>query len=151
MRDVGEIQGIGNGASGGRGQVMLTAILEKRRRTDDRVCSFALAFWLVSTILLLVVILIMLFHDQASAFPLTAALKGIDPSTMQWVATGCATLSSALFVYFMKARHEQAKTTFLLVMVMDGNVGEAARFLFGEHGRGSGAIDAMNDAIGGVS
>ncbi|MEZ5936757.1 MAG: hypothetical protein R3C52_00890 [Hyphomonadaceae bacterium] len=132
---------------GGDPRAMLRAILEKKRTSDNRVCGLAFAFWLLSTVVLLAAIGALIFQQDAENVPIIAELVHLNSNTLQWIATACAILSSALFMNYMKLRQEQTKHTFLLVLVMEGSVKEAATLLFGDQHK-TGMLDAAAEVIG---
>lgn len=144
----GPASGAGGGAASHAG-TMLRALLEKKRASDTRVCGLAFTFWLLATCVLLVAIAGMILHDSDTSMPVVSLLAHLPGSTLQWVATSCAILSSGLFMNFMKLRQEQTRHTFLLALVMDGHVRDAAALLFRDKdGRGGLALEAASEAFG---
>lgn len=128
---------------------MLQTLLEKKRASDNRVCGLAFFFWILATCVLLVAIAGMILHDSNTELPVVSMLAHMPDSSLQWVATSCAILSSGLFMNFMKLRQEQTRHTFLLALVMDGHVRDAATLLFREkEGRRGRALDAASEAFG---
>ncbi len=130
-------------------RTVLTQILHQKCRSDSQVGSFAFAFWVIATVVFITSVAALIFGPQMQNLPLLSILGNMDDSHLQTVATACGIVSSALFMTFLRLRQEQTKHTFLLILVMDGSVKDAASLLFGGRESKSGlAIEAADVVLG---
>lgn len=112
-------------------RTVLSDLLHRKCNDDGRVCSIAFAAWVLATIVFLIAVAAMIFGDSARGIPVLSALSRMPDAHLQTIAASCGIVSSVLFMTFLRLRQEQTKHTFLLVLVLDGNVREAATLLFG--------------------
>ena len=131
-------------------RVVLSQILHQKCRSDSRVCTFAFVFWLVATVVFVGAVAALIAGETMRGVPILSIMGTLDDSHLQAVATACAVVSSVLFMTFLRLRQEQTKHTFLLILVMDGSIKDAASLLFGG-GRNSKtgmAIEAADVVLG---
>lgn len=112
-------------------RTVLSDLLHRKCNDDGRVCSIAFAAWVLATIVFLIAVAAMIFGDSARGIPVLSALSRMPDAHLQTIAASCGIVSSVLFMTFLRLRQEQTKHTFLLVLVLDGSVREAAALLFG--------------------
>jgi hypothetical protein len=130
-------------------RAVLTQILHQKCRSDSQVGNFAFIFWVVATVVFVGAVAALIFGPQMRGVPVLSILGGMDDAHLQTVATACAIVSSVLFMTFLRLRQEQTKHTFLLILVMDGSVRDAASLLFGGRESKSGlAIEAADAVLG---
>ncbi len=129
---------------------VLKEILHQKCQSDGRVCSLAFVFWLLSTLVFFAAVLGLILGDKIEGIPLVGSM---EVGHLQAAATGCGIVSSALFMTFLRLRQEQTKHTFLLILVMEGSVKDAASLLFGgEQRRASNmALDVVDTAFGALN
>lgn len=126
---------------------VLSDMLNKKCSADGRVGSIAFAASLAATLVFLAAVSAMIMGNSLRTVPVLSALGKMDASQLQSIAASCALISSGLFMTFLKLRQEQTKNTFLLIMVLDGSVREAASLLFGG-GMKEGKAGVVADATG---
>jgi hypothetical protein len=133
-------------------RIVLSQILHQKCQSDSRVSTLAFAFWLLATLVFVGSVASLILGDKVANIPVMSMLSSLDDGHLQAVATGCAIVSSALFMTFLRLRQEQTKHTFLLILVMDGSIKDAATLLFGGGGEGgkSGLALEAADAVLGV-
>ncbi len=129
-------------------RTVLSDLLHRKCNDDGRVCSIAFAAWVLATIVFLIAVAAMILGDSARGIPVLSALSRMPDAHLQTIAASCGIVSSVLFMTFLRLRQEQTKHTFLLVLVLDGNVREAATLLFGGGRATKGELVA--DAAGAV-
>jgi hypothetical protein len=124
---------------------VLSDILNRKCSDDGRVCTVAFMAWLTATLVFVSAVGIMILDENVKDISWLSSFSSMKDSHLQTIAASCAVISSVLFMIFLRLRQEQTKHTFLLVLVLDGSVKEAASLLFGGGQRGSKA-DLMADA-----
>jgi hypothetical protein len=129
-------------------RAVLSDLLHRKCNDDGRVCSIAFIAWVTATIVFLIAVAAMIFGESARGIPVLSALSRMPDAHLQTIAASCGIVSSVLFMTFLRLRQEQTKHTFLLVLVLDGNVREAAALLFGGGRATKGEM--MADAAGAV-
>lgn len=133
-------------------RVVLSEILQQKCLSDSRVCSVAFVAWLAATLVFVAAVAGLVLGDQVKTVPVLSLLNSMDDAHLQAVATACAIVSSLLFMNFLRLRQEQTKHTFLLILVMDGSIREAATLLFGggRETRSGMAIEAADVVLGSI-
>ena len=134
-------------------RAVLSEILHQKCEADSRVCTLAFAFWLSATLVFVGSVLGLIAGEQFRGVPVLSLLGSMDDGHLQAVATACGIVSSVLFMTFLRLRQEQTKHTFLLILVMDGSIKDAAALLFGgDRPTKSGlVIDAADVVLGSFS
>lgn len=132
-------------AQGADLKTVLSDILHRKCSADGRVSTIAFMAWLVATLVFGAAVAGMILRDNVRDVQFLAGLARLTDTQLQTIAASCAVVSSVLFMTFLKLRQEQTKHTFLLIMVLDGSVREAASLLFGG-GTREGKADLVADA-----
>lgn len=112
-------------------KAVLSDMLHQKCSADGRVSAIAFGAWATATLVFLISVAAMILGDSVKTVPLLSALSKLQDAHLQTIAASCAVISSVLFMTFLRLRQEQTKHTFLLIMVLDGSVREAASLLFG--------------------
>jgi hypothetical protein len=131
---------------------VLSDILHRKCSEDGRLGLIAFTAWFAATLVFVTAVLAVILQDVVREIPVIEAFARMEDSHLQTIAAVCAIIASMLFMLYLKLRQEQTKHTFLLVMVLDGGVREAAALLFGgtsASGR-EGKSDFVLDATGAV-
>lgn len=118
-------------AQGADLKTVLSDMLQRKCSDDGRVSTVAFLAWLTATLIFLASVAGMILGDSLRGVSALSFLREMGDTHLQLIAASCAAISSVLFMIFLKLRQEQTKHTFLLIMVLDGSVREAASLLFG--------------------
>jgi hypothetical protein len=133
-------------------RVVLSEILERKCLSDSRVCNAAFILWLTATLVFVAAVAGLVMGEKIQGIPVLSLMTAMDDAHLQAAATACAIVSSVLFMTFLRLRQEQTKHTFLLILVMDGSIREAAELLFGggRETRSGLAIEAADVVLGSI-
>jgi hypothetical protein len=142
--------------AGAEGNLDVKAVLRQflvdKCRADDRVCAMAFSAWLFATLVFSFAVAMLILGDGASEVPGLSALPRVPDQHLQAIAGACGVVSSVMFMIFLKLRQEQTKHTFLLIMVTEGNVRDAAALLLGHReSKGGMVMDAADAVLGGLT
>lgn len=133
-------------------RVVLTEILESKCLSDSRISTLAFISWLAATLVFVAAVAGLVIGDGMRNVPVLSLMSTMDDAHLQAAATACAIVSSVLFMTFLRLRQEQTKHTFLLILVMDGSIREAASLLFngGRESKSGMAIEAADVVLGSI-
>jgi hypothetical protein len=132
-------------------KVLLRQFLEEKCHADDRACALAFLGWLAATLVFAMAVALLILGEGVKDVPGLGGFPVVPDAHLQAIAGACAVVSSLLFMIFLKLRQEQTKHTFLLFMVAQGDVRDAAALLLGHReGRAGAVLDAADTVFLGM-
>jgi hypothetical protein len=132
-------------------RVALEEALHRESRSDNQISGLLMFAFTMATLLLFASIAGLLIEaEQLKRIPGLSIFSGLSDEHLKILAGVLGTLSFSLLAAWMKHRQEQKKHAFVLFLVAEGQVRDAALLLFGgKQGKG-GKLGSVIDALGTV-
>ena len=129
----------------------LEQALQRESRSDNQISGLLMFAFTLATLLLFASIGgLLIDSDDLKKIPGFSIFSGLSDEHLKILAGVLGTLSFSLLAAWLKHRQEQKKHAFVLFLVVEGQVRDAAMLLFGgKQGKG-GKLGTVIDALGTV-